>query len=706
MYLSTINRKLMSKYGTMMVPEGVMKTQPSSREHNIKLLEDFIIRIFVQYKVAIVSGMGALVNIEDKDLSDYLKSLEDSIISYYGFHKSFTLFRIGELSDNQRELGSLPQILSAINALTGYSFVYQTSYPGLDIHDQHLNGVLTIRIQRERDTADLIIDDLCNQISINPDDFEWMECILETVKDDWDFSSLNIPNRENKAMLVKWLFSVGKQDEIESHFTTSKDVLRFVKPFVEEKKVTRKLKTVVARILNNMDYPNKIEDYYRDREEWLFVFKILQIGDYFRSHKRLAEDVELLRNGQKPSFFQSKLHQAKANKDLDAMIKLLEDRPGEFVRNFLFMVNLAPNRNVIDDLIWILFRKRDQITQKSLIELTNAIMVYNSNFRLFKPKTKLYTRASERNQMSKDIANQIIIGVQNVLEHKLTSKNNYKTVYIANELRHIPMPLVLRDLNESALSLPRYSKIQIKPDTKFIRLFTAWNDKSSIDIDLSVIFLDGGGNPKGKLYYNNIQDGLKNYGVRHSGDIRCSPGSEYVDINIAALKERGIRYAVTLINTFSGVDSFKAMDECIAGAMELENLNDKSKYFDFSKVRMKSNIETEVNDCIPLLFDVQTRELVWIDKPSGEITKQTQNVNNIHYGYFNTIVASEFARMGVTVFDYFQLFGKVNASKVKYISDEDILQLQPEDLRDSLTVGLFNGDIKSIQQSKIIDYLN
>jgi hypothetical protein len=78
------------------------------------------------------------------------------------------------------------------------------------------------------------------------------------------------------------------------------------------------------------------------------------------------------------------------------------------------------------------------------------------------------------------------------------------------------------------------------------------------------------------------------------------------------------------ITAFTG-EQFSTM-ECFAGFMERKNPD--GKQFDATTVRQKFNITSEATNCVPMLFDLETSELVWLDL----VTQQA----GIHANYHNS----------------------------------------------------------------------
>lgn len=703
-----LTRNLMNKYGVVMIPDEIkMKKSDKYSEDTICNLDEFVMRMYTNYNI-IIKNLDMIRTIKEEHIEVYLETLEKAVKRNYGQHKSNVIFNIGVDGDLVRGAYGLPQILSYINYLTGYTWTKYDNIQNEIPNKEFINGCITLRVESQFDVMKILMKDICGVISVKPDDFDWMKNILHPGMFMVDKSKIEIPNRENKSMVIQWLYDEGF--EIDFLINTVGDVIRF---FDENQrngnKLNRKFRKTIAQSLNNLSYENKVEDYYRNKDKWIFIFDLLHIGEYFKNYKTLEEEVNLIKFGKKPEFFNKKLEDMKISRDFDGMLKLLSERPGELIRNFTEMLRISKNERDIYTLIDMVYSTRDKITQKSLIELINGLRNYNEDYRIFKPKGgKLYSIGNFKKCISYEDLNLCIRHLNRILEVKMSNNNTreYDTLYIAKELADIPMPLVIRDQSESSLALPRYSRISFNDNTNIIRLFTHWNNDTnkSLDIDLSALLLKPNYDVIDRVYYGSITDSITKFNIRHSGDMRHDNSAEYIDIEIDTARKHGIRYIVSTINIYDGPEDFKSIKECFGGIMELSEYNN-DKYVDISKVRIKSEINCEYNACVPFIIDLVRKEVIWVDRIANEITSKGSNVNDIHYGYTNTMLAKEYAQNSVSVLEYFTMFAQENAFDIEIVNDTDILNLGKNNSRKSLTVGLFNGEVQATKQSQLISYL-
>ncbi|WNL50620.1 hypothetical protein RPALISO_9 [Ruegeria phage RpAliso] len=167
-----------------------------------------------------------------------------------------------------------------------------------------------------------------------------------------------------------------------------------------------------------------------------------------------------------------------------------------------------------------------------------------------------------------------------------------------------------------------------------IRVFLHWKHRS--DVDLSVTFYDADLNRKADCSYMSTNGAF----YKHSGDILdgSSGAAEYVDIDIAGAKARGIRYALMTANVYTGVP-FKDF-ECYVGLMIRDGRT--GRHFEVSTIENKLSLDSDKTRNSPAIVDLETGEMIYVDM-----------ANNWGYG---TNVRSNAADLKQTL-DFYLNFG-------------------------------------------------
>jgi hypothetical protein len=106
---------------------------------------------------------------------------------------------------------------------------------------------------------------------------------------------------------------------------------------------------------------------------------------------------------------------------------------------------------------------------------------------------------------------------------------------------------------------------------------------------------------------------LKNYGGCHSGDVVDAPlgASEFIDLDVERLGKLNARFIVASINSYTS-QSFCDLPECFAGWMARDAAG-SGEIFEPSTVIDKIDIASESTICLPVIFDLQERQIIWAD---------------------------------------------------------------------------------------------
>jgi hypothetical protein len=102
--------------------------------------------------------------------------------------------------------------------------------------------------------------------------------------------------------------------------------------------------------------------------------------------------------------------------------------------------------------------------------------------------------------------------------------------------------------------------------------------------------------------------------AQSSGDRRSAPppdgATEFVDLDCEQAREAGIRYAVMVVNNFSGMP-FKKLERGYAGLMIRDGGD--GPHFDPQQVLLKFDLQGECGVYLPMVVDLQGGILHWLD---------------------------------------------------------------------------------------------
>ena len=101
----------------------------------------------------------------------------------------------------------------------------------------------------------------------------------------------------------------------------------------------------------------------------------------------------------------------------------------------------------------------------------------------------------------------------------------------------------------------------------------------------------------------------------HSGDVQSAPqgAAEFIDINVECAREMDVRYALMSTISYSG----QPFSEFKAHAGMMTRNNTRGQRVDPTTVETKFTVESKAVHHIPVLFDLDTYEMVWVDIAGG-----------------------------------------------------------------------------------------
>jgi hypothetical protein len=195
--------------------------------------------------------------------------------------------------------------------------------------------------------------------------------------------------------------------------------------------------------------------------------------------------------------------------------------------------------------------------------------------------------------------------------------------FLDARLKNYLAPFSQRSASKTLRTLVRGSRLPL-PGCTTLRFFVWWrNGKGRTDIDLSAVMYDGNFGYVSTLAYYNLKD----FGAHHSGDIVDAPkgAAEFIDIDIAKCLERKVRYVGMILNSYTE-QPYCDLPECFAGWMARERPN-SGDIFEPKTVVDKVDVASATRMCLPAVFDLVNRDVIWADIA---LAGNPRFVNNVH----------------------------------------------------------------------------
>ena len=221
------------------------------------------------------------------------------------------------------------------------------------------------------------------------------------------------------------------------------------------------------------------------------------------------------------------------------------------------------------------------------------------------------------------------------------------------------VPLVRRDLSNTDRVLDRGTRVASAGKGEYLRIFSHWINTHHIPgyLDVGVALLDGEFDHLTTSTWDTWQ---KNRGwSTYSGDKLVYPGDsavEFFDIDLKAVRKLypTAKYAVMTVQSYSGIPLSRV--DMVAGTM-LRSSPNKGASFDARTVTSAFSPTTDALQALPLAFDLDTRELIWLDASSG--SNQT-GMSAAADATIGPVVRDELARPRLTMGEFAALWANAH----------------------------------------------
>jgi len=374
-------------------------------------------------------------------------------------------------------------------------------------------------------------------------------------------------------------------------------------------------------------------------QRWVRLGEIIHPGEFKSRYPKSFNMFDRIRNEKVKSWY-GKVNNA-FDESFEAGLKVLSERPGEFVRKMDWMLRPAKEAskkvgkksqfNVLQKYatkephISLSVNERKELVLKTFKEIAKRVSnkvlyeVYNhfEGRYVSKQNRSIMIKGSRKRTPLPElpaIAAETIEAVQRIVVETLISKFSalpkFGKVAIDEELKKIPMPTNMRSTSTSLRPTIRGQRTPIgNQNAKVIRTFVHWFDENgSIDIDLHGFLI--GEKKREQIGWNSYHN--TGYGC-HSGDIIARQGAcaEYVDVDVAKAVKAGLKYLVVTINNFRG-GSLESIKDCVAGTMEREHPESNMNFVP-ATLSNCMRLTSAASTSLMCVVDLETREYIHLD---------------------------------------------------------------------------------------------
>jgi len=589
-------------------------------------------------------------------------------IEVFGYTMSEALFdKLVHMKAKNREV-MYDALVNGLKEITGADRVYNPMYPNFPesvmekddfelyfnaiVHYWSFGTLLPYEEKKERvplfntakvkvleagpfDDLNDIFNNFCaSKTSLSKSDVDDMVFILNSAKVTLPDE---IPFKENTACICRLLVDTGVDTDgslCRKYIKTATDVLRLVTAMSDgdvslaENTKFRNLKRGERRIIMNLlaGCGNAAEDMSRYAGRWIRVGEKLHPGEFAKNERytKAVQAFGVIRNDGKIKSFAGRVDAAVASGDVNTVVSLLKKRPGEFARRIDFLLRTFDKDADRKAVIMSFASVAKDVSSTVLLQVREHFINKldgSDDMRVFFPKGNLarsyYVKNNKTKTIPEDVMKMVIAVCESTLVNIYGNREFLGKVYIDEALKNYTVPFSLRSAGKTMTAVSRGSRIAIDDSAKIIRPFIWWtNTKDNIiDVDLSVAVFADNWDCLEHVSYTNLKS--SRFGICHSGDITNGGPvdgegvAEFIDLDIEKALSAGARYAAFNVYNFSD-ENFSKMEHAAFGFMTRNDMK-SGEIFEPSTVKQRMDLASATTTCIPVIFDLRERVLIWCD---------------------------------------------------------------------------------------------
>lgn len=589
-------------------------------------------------------------------------------IEVFGYTMSEALFdKLVHMKAKNREV-MYDALVNGLKEITGADRVYNPMYPNFPesvmekddfelyfnaiVHYWSFGTLLPYEEKKERvplfntakvkvleagpfDDLNDIFNNFCaSKTSLSKSDVDDMVFILNSAKVTLPDE---IPFKENTACICRLLVDTGVDTDgslCRKYIKTATDVLRLVTAMSDgdvslaENTKFRNLKRGERRIIMNLlaGCGNAAEDMSRYAGRWIRVGEKLHPGEFAKNERytKAVQAFGVIRNDGKIKSFAGRVDAAVASGDVNTVVSLLKKRPGEFARRIDFLLRTFDKDADRKAVIMSFASVAKDVSSTVLLQVREHFINKldgSDDMRVFFPKGNLarsyYVKNNKTKTIPEDVMKMVIAVCESTLVNIYGNREFLGKVYIDEALKNYTVPFSLRSAGKTMTAVSRGSRIAIDDSAKIIRPFIWWtNTKDNIiDVDLSVAVFADNWDCLEHVSYTNLKSSM--FGICHSGDITNGGPvdgegvAEFIDLDIEKALSAGARYAAFNVYNFSD-ENFSKMEHAAFGFMTRNDMK-SGEIFEPSTVKQRMDLASATTTCIPVIFDLRERVLIWCD---------------------------------------------------------------------------------------------
>lgn len=542
------------------------------------------------------------------DFPSQVIGIDEAVFRLHQMLHYFSTYGIEELFDVKVTKGWLPKVDDTKKIKPDRKLLSNTVIEVIDASEAYLEIYRKIVTKRERMTVP---------------ETELVRICVENLSSD-DIRDIPVTFKENLFIIFSHLLNTlegtKRIETLKGICANSGDVFKCVENYLRsnEYNLSTSQKRALVKLFESYsiaDFKGNLMLSNKKREKTLTVLRYLDYNKYSNSEEH-KEAVRKLRNSELKSW-EGRVKAALAISGEEGL-RVVSERPGMLLRYVSMLMKSGVDAEKIKE---ALCENASKLSTQTLVKLCTFFSNGGCDF-YTAPKYNIW------NSFDTDKLEDVFVAaLKGKLENIETPIKGKKVFIDETQYSFEHSVIEANDKSDEGGYIRSGLTMKVPFDSKVIRLFTYWNDKRRVDIDLHGYGLKEDGSNvhigwNGGFAYDRDEGGAA---MVHSGDITHSNAAEYIDIDLKRAEKAGIKKVLLTLRDFTHY-GFDNIETVLVGVVAVSKLGVQKdvKLYNPANCFFSHNLKTSKIDIVYGVLDLENKEITFVGKENTyreDITK-------------------------------------------------------------------------------------